>query len=95
MALDNENWQKLEADQIEYSLCTVCVEIYNSNVSMLLLVTNGCRIIFRCHFQTPGKNKPEPQVRFFFLFYRVRGGLNLGETVQKAMFQTSPRIKLS
>lgn len=31
---------------------------------MLRLVTKGCRIVFRCHFQIPGKNKPEPQVRF-------------------------------
>jgi len=77
MTLDNEKCQKLEADQMEYSLCTLCFEIYNSNVSMLRLVTKGCRIIFRCHFQNPGKNKPEPQVRFAPIrpfFSRVGGG---------------------
>lgn len=46
MALDNENWQKLDADQIRYSLCTLYAEIYNSNVSMLHLVTKGCRVVF-------------------------------------------------
>lgn len=45
-ALDNENWQKLEADQTGYSLCTLTSEIYNSNVSMLRLETKGCRVFF-------------------------------------------------
>lgn len=70
MALDNENWQKLEADQIRYSLCTLYAEIYNSNVSMLRLVTKGCRVVFhsssklaflRLYFFSP--------FSFFFSFF--------------------------
>ena len=45
-ALDKENWQKLEADQIKYSLCTLTAEIYDSNVSMLRLETKAADSFF-------------------------------------------------